>query len=144
MKKIVFFAILSTLFTSCKHIIAISDDNIVSAHSVEIVRLHEGAWYSNFKDEVFIQALKKVYSPNFALYFDSSDASSAVNIERLNYNTEIRNVIDSLANSFSQRREIKVKVERSPVIMDYCIDYRNSNELDSITLKFYKRFHNSE
>ena len=103
--------------------------------------LHEGRWISNFKDEVFISCLKKIYSNDFQQFYDANDASSAANDDWLQYNRAVTKIIDSLAKNFSDSPEAKWKIEGGKVTMNICLEFRMSKELDSIALVNYKRFY---
>lgn len=104
-------------------------------------KLHEGRWYFNFKTEVFIRCLKKIYPRGFSAFFDSTDASSSANIDHLDNNCEVLKIADSLANDFSKRTETSWDIENKKVTMNVCISYRNSAELDSIAVFYYRKFY---
>jgi hypothetical protein len=145
-----FFCVL--LFCSCQHrnidskrIINSPEKKIYTAvaDSLDSVtrNLHEGKWYFNFKTEVFIRCLKKIYPPAFTAFIDSTDASSSANIDHLDYNREVLKIADSLANAFSKRPEASWTIENAKVTMNICIAYRNSAELDSLAVLLHKRFY---
>jgi|ERR1035437_4351121 hypothetical protein len=120
-----------------KNIINFSKNNIDSS----TIKLHEGHWYFNFKTEVFIRCLKKIYPDIFSTLIDSLDASTSANIDQLDNNLVVFKIADSLANAFSKRREVFWAIENKKITMNICIGYRNSAELDSIAVFFYKKFY---
>jgi hypothetical protein len=107
----------------------------------EEVTLHEGRWYFNFKNEVFIRCLKKLYPEQFSSMIDSLDASSSANLDQLDYNQEMLKIADSLANSFTKKHEALWTVEGKKVTLNICMSYRSSTELDSVAVFFYDKFH---
>jgi hypothetical protein len=120
-----------------KNIINFSKNNIDSS----TIKLHEGQWYFNFKTEVFMRCLKKIYPKSFTAFIDSSDASSSANIEWLRYDSEVLKIADSLANNFAKRPEASWTIENTKVTLNVCIGYRNSIELDSVAVFFYHKFY---
>jgi len=129
---IFFFCLISAY--SCKH------SNIVRQTDAPfIVRLHEGLWYSNFKNEVFARCLKKIYPEHLSMLIDTTDGSTAANLEWLRYNHDVINVMDSLASAFAKRVEASWNIENRKVTMNVCLEYRNSYELDSIAVALYKK-----
>ena len=103
-------------------------------------QLHEGRWYFNFKNDVLIRCLKNIYPQRFSAFIDSTDASTSANIEHLGNNQEVLKIVDSLANAFTKRPEASWTIENAKVTMNVCIDYRNSTELDSLAVFFYRKF----
>jgi hypothetical protein len=109
--------------------------------SLSSIQLHEGAWYSNFKNEVFIRCLKKMYPNELAASMDATDASSAANVEWLEYSSDVLGTVDSLADAFVKRKEAMWTLENKKVAMNVCLGYRNSAELDAITVSVYNKLH---
>ena len=72
---------------------------------------------------------------------DSLDGSYAANIERLDYNSDIEKIADSLATSFSKRNEATWTIENRKVTLNVCLGYRNSIELDHFAVLLYKQYH---
>lgn len=105
------------------------------------ISLHEGKWISNFKNEVFLRCLKKLYPQSLSDLIDSNDVSSAANLDHLEFNTKVTHIVDSLANSFATRQEALWTIEGKKVTMNVCMKYRNSKELDSLTMLYYQRFY---
>ena len=103
--------------------------------------IHEGKWITNFKNEVFIRCLKKIYPLNLTALMDTIDASNSANIDRLGYNKELIEVADSLAEKFSHRPEALWTIEKSKVTLNVCLGYRNSLELDSLSLIYLKKYY---
>ncbi len=137
MKAVYFSLLYSIIFFSCNHTHVLGKQNIDSS----VIKLHEGQWYYNFKNEVFIRCLKKIYPKIFSELIDSLDASTAANTDQLGFNREVLNLADSLAANFAKRPEASWKIERAKVTLNVCISYRNSIELDSIAVFFYDKFH---
>jgi hypothetical protein len=106
-----------------------------------VIKLHEGWWYTNFKNEVFIQCLKRLYPKNFSTFFDSLDASSTANTDQLDFNTEVLKIADSIAGEFVKGPESSWTIENKKIVMNICMGYRNSEALDAVSVFFYKRFH---
>ena len=106
----------------------------------QTIKLHEGNWLSNFKNEVFIRCLKKLYPKSFTTFIDSSDASSSANIDRLDYNKEVLKLADSLADGFVKRPEATWSIENAKVTMNVCMSYRNSAELDSVAVLLDRQY----
>ena len=104
-----------------------------------IVKLHEGNRIYNCKNEIFIRCLKRLYPQDFSTFFDSTDASSIANMDRLDYNKETIQFVDSLASKFVMRPTASWTIENRRVSMNVCLSYRNSVELDSTILLFYQR-----
>jgi hypothetical protein len=105
------------------------------------IKLHEGNWYYNFKNEVFIRCLKRLYSQKLDTLIDSIDASSSANLEWLDYNVETIRIIDSLAEGFVKRPQASWTIENRKITMNICISYRNSTELDKVAVFFYRKSH---
>lgn len=99
MKTLIYFLIGLLMLFACKN----TQELTKATREGSEIKLHEGSWYSNFKNEVFINCLKKMYPQNFSLMIDSVDASSSANIYQLDYNREIINIADSLANDFTKK-----------------------------------------
>jgi hypothetical protein len=136
MKKNILLIYLLSAFFACK-----TASTIYSGEdSLNKVMLHEGVWVSNFKNQVFIQCLYRLFPADFNAKLNSLDGSSAANLDHLGYNEKIRDAIDSLAISFSKRNETKWTIENRNVTINVCLSYRNSIELDSIALRFYNQY----
>ncbi|MDB5202893.1 MAG: hypothetical protein JWQ27_2302 [Ferruginibacter sp.] len=135
MKTICPIFILLLLLLSC------SQRNIPATpnRDVSLVKLHEGPWMTNFKNEVFTRCLHKVYPAELTRRIDSTDASSAANKECLNYDSQVLQLADSLATAFANRPAASWTIENKRVTMNVCLQYRNSSELDSIAVRFYNR-----
>lgn len=151
-KTDIFFSLFCLLFfCSCqltdvnsKKVIDSSEKNVYSStdsSDSSTKKLHEGRWYFNFKNEVFIRCLKKIYPESFRAFIDSTDASSSANIDHLDYNREVLKIADSLANDFSKRAETSWDIENKKVTINVCISYRNSAELDAIAVFYYRMFY---
>ena|SRR6476620_3238720 len=140
MKTLCFSIFCLLLLYSCKQSNSVTQNNTSSYR----IKLHEGVWYSNFKNEVFIRCLKKLYPEALGASIDSTDASSTANIEWLNYRTDVLQVMDSLANEFAKRKEALWAIENKRVTMNVCLGYRNSTELDSIATSLYKKLHSQK
>jgi len=112
-----------------------------STQSSDKISLHEGVWYTNFKNEVFMSCLGTLYPDNLIAAINSVDASSAANLDQLDYRSDVRSVIDSLVGAFIKRPETVWAIENRRVTMNVCLSYRNSTELDSIAIDLYKRVH---
>ena len=138
MKAVIVCLFYLTSFYTCRHNSIVANDN--NPDSSHIVNLREGAWYSNFKNEVFIRSLKKLYPQSFSAFIDSADASSAANMDWLNYNSELVKIIDSLSNEFTRRKATSWSIENKRVTLNVCMDYRNSAELDSLAAFYYSKF----
>ena len=108
------------------------------------IQLHEGNWISNFKNEVFIRCLKKMYPKDLSALFDSADASSSANIDHLGYNRGVLQIADSLAERFVKRPEASWTIEGAKPTLNVCLGYRNSAELDSLTLIIYYKYEKEE
>lgn len=106
--------------------------------------LYEGRWCTNFKNEVFLRCLKKAYPKSFGDLIDSIDGSSSANLDQLEYNKEVLHTADSLALQFLKRDEVSWKIEGKNVILNFCMNYRNSKELDSLTGLLYRKYHKGE
>jgi hypothetical protein len=123
---------------------ACGQNNIVDKDSLsrssKTINLHEGSWYSNFKNEVFIRCLKRLYPQSFSLFIDSTDASSSANMDWLSYNTELLKIVDSLSSQFMKRKSTSWSIENKKVTLNVCMDYRNSAELDSLAVFYYRKF----
>lgn len=124
------------LFFSCHNTKKISK-KIANPNTVH---LHEGEWVSNFKNEVFIRCLKEIYPSRLAEMFDSIDASSSANLDQMNYDNRALVLVDSLAIAFKSSHEASLSIEKRKITINVCMSYRNSKELDSIALSYYKRF----
>lgn len=124
--------------------VTLSCKNTGQSSSVKVypktVTLHEGRWISNFKNEVFIQCLNKLFPSELNATLDSVDGSSSANLEQLDYNQQVIVAIDSIATSFSKRNEPTWALEQRRVTINVCLSYRNSTELDSLARHFYKKF----
>jgi hypothetical protein len=105
------------------------------------ITLHEGEWISNFKNEVFIRCLKKMYTENTAKLIEEEDASSAANADWLDFDKRVFLIADSLANAFIKKPEASYTIENSKVAMNVCMEYRNSVTLDKIAVKLYKLYY---
>ena len=103
------------------------------------IKLHEGEWYANFKNEVFIRCLHKLFPRPLSELIASTDGSSSANLEWLNYNAAILKTVDSLANEFTKRTEASWVIEGRKVTMNVCMQYRNSPELDAIAVYFFNK-----
>jgi hypothetical protein len=137
MKTLIYFFIGLVILFSCKSTQKLTNPTREDSK----IKLHEGNWYFNFKNEVFISCLKKIYPQNLSSMIDSLDASSLANIDQLDYNRDIINIADSLANNFTKRQEALWTIEGRKVTLNICMRYRNSLELDSVAVFFFKRFH---
>lgn len=135
MKKISLLVSLSVFMVACTHSTKITSDNA----ELYKIKLHEGKWVSNFKNEVFIRCISRLYPSELNNSINSFDASSSANLEWLKYNSEIISVIDSLATSFSKRNEANWTFENRKIAMNLCLTYRNDIVLDSISMKYYKK-----
>jgi hypothetical protein len=71
---------------------------------------------------------------------DSLDASGSANMDQLNYDEKVLHLADSLATSFSKRQEAFWTVESGKVTMNVCLSYRNSKELDSLSVLYYQKY----
>lgn len=105
-----------------------------------VITLHEGEWITNFKNEVFIRCVKKLYPASFSEAVAAVDASTAANLEHLNFDEAVIHQADSLASSFVNRKEFSWEIENTKVILNFCLYYRNSKELDKLTMKLYRVF----
>ena len=103
--------------------------------------IHEGKWITNFKNEVFLRCLIKIYPPNFKAFIDTTDASSSANIDRLGYNKQLLKIADSLAEKFSQRPEALWTIENSKATINVCLGYRHSLELDSLSIFYFNKYY---
>jgi hypothetical protein len=112
----------------------------IKGSGTEVITLHEGAWFSNFKNEVFIRCLKKIYPANFTTIVEAEDGSTSANVDWLGYDKRVLNIADSLANEFIKRPQASWKIENKKVTLNVCLNYRNSIELDNLTLLYYKKF----
>jgi len=101
--------------------------------------LHEGRWISNFKNEVFIRCLNKLFPAELSATLDSIDGSNSANFEQLEYDQQVIGAIDSIATSFSKRNETTWAIEQRRVTINVCLSYRNSTELDILARHFYKK-----
>lgn len=135
--KVICICLFCLVFWSCKHTNVISN-NVVDSTTI---KLHEGHWYSNFKNEVFIRCLKKIYPESFKKLIDSLDASTSANIDQLDNNLLLLSVADSLANNFAKRPEASWTIENAKVTLNVCIGYRNSSELDSVAVFLYRKYY---
>lgn len=108
--------------------------------NTEINCLHEGEWYFNFKNEVFIATLKKLYGEQFTKFIDSADASSSADLDWLDYNKEVISAIDSIAENFAKSQEAKWEIEGGKITMNVCLGYRYSKELDSLAVMYFKKY----
>jgi hypothetical protein len=137
MKPIIFYFVCLLTFASCTH------TNIATKSNSDFstIRLHEGNWYFNFKNEVFIRCLKQAYPQRFSAFIDSVDASSAANVDRLDFNSEVVKAADNLATAFMKRVETSWTIEGKKITLNSCIAYRNSAELDAVAVTLYRRFH---
>ena len=138
--SIIKLCLLSALTLSCR-----SGKKAIENHKASItIELHEGNWVSNFKNEVFIQCLKKMYTKNLPTILDSVDASSSANVDQLQYNREVLHIAESLAERFVKRPEASWTIEGVRTTLNVCLAYRNSAELDSISLAFYHKYYKKE
>jgi hypothetical protein len=137
MKPAIFFSVIFLFFIRCNNIKKID----TFKNNKQITCLHEGNWIFNFKNEVFISCLKKLYPQSFRNFYDTTDASSSANIDRLQFNSEVRKVIDSVADNFTKRSEANWEIEGGKITMNVCLDFRLSHELDSIAMKYYSLFY---
>ncbi|WP_460568632.1 hypothetical protein [Flaviaesturariibacter terrae] len=103
------------------------------------VILHEGEWVYNFKNDVFMSCLRRLY-PQAAKNIDSTDGSGQANSERLGYNRGVFRIVDSLSAAFAKRPENSIWFQGPPPLMNLCISYRNSAELDSLAIRYKKEF----
>lgn len=135
MKKISLLIPWFMLLGACTH-----SKNIISDNAqLHKIKLHEGKWVSNFKNEVFIKCISRLYPSELNNSINSFDASSSANLGWLKYNSEIISVIDSLAMSFSKRNEANWTIENRKIAINLCLAYRNDIVLDSISMKYFKR-----
>lgn len=137
MKSFIFLGGIFLLFIGCNNIKKVE----ASKNNKQITCLHEGNWVFNFKNEVFISCLKKMYPKGFRNFYDTADASSSANIDRLQYNLEVRKAINSVAEEFMRKPEANWKIEGGKITMNVCLDFRLSHELDSIAMKYYSLFY---
>lgn len=135
MKKISLLVSLFVFLVACTHSTKITFGNA----ELYKIKLHEGKWVSNFKNEVFIRCISRLYPSELNNSINSFDASSSANLEWLKYNSEIISVIDSLATSFSKRNEANWTIENRKIAMNLCLAHRNDIVLDSISMKYYKK-----
>ncbi len=101
------------------------------------IKLHEGIWISNFKNEVFIRCLKLLYGEKMKDIIENKDASTMVNKEWLKYDVEIIKKADSLSNQFIKNLKHNYSLENKTVIINICLAYRNSISLDKFTFRLY-------
>jgi hypothetical protein len=137
MKMLIYSLIGFAFLSSCESTQKLAN----KAQKENEIRLHEGSWYFNFKNEVFVSCLKKLYPHSFSIMIDSVDASSTANIDQLDYNRKIIDIADSLATNFTKRQETLWTIEAKKVTLNVCMRYRNSIELDSAAVFFFKKFH---
>ena len=104
-----------------------------------VILLHEGKGYTNFKNEVFIRCLKKLYPVNLSVMLDTLDASTSANLDQLGYNFQLEKIADSLAEAFKNRNDAEWSIENKKVTMNVCLNYRNSAELDEFTLNLFRK-----
>lgn len=136
MKNIALVACFVSIVVSCKHTRKLSSNEM----QVNKITLHEGRWISNFKNEVFIRCLNKLFPVGLNATLDSLDGSSSANFEQLDYDQEVIVAIDSIATSFSKRNETIWTIEQRKVTINVCLSFRNSTELDILARQFYKKF----
>lgn len=132
MKYIIFFTITLTLSTCKLNKISRFSDNKLNLS-------HEGEWKSNFKNLVLTRILSQLYGTEFIKCCLSKDASSAANADGLNYDTIVLNKASTIAALYASKMP-NGKQENNKVILNYVLDYRLSNELDSITGFYYNAF----
>jgi hypothetical protein len=135
MKTIISIALWAFTALSCSHTLESQGGN----PNKNTITLHEGKGYTNYKNEFFINCLKKLYPEKFSLMLDSLDASQSANIDQLNYDTQLQQLVDSLAESFTKRNEANWSIENRKVTLNVCISYRNSKELVQIAVSFFRR-----
>jgi hypothetical protein len=106
-----------------------------------MVMLNEGQWNFIFKNEVFIRSLEKLYPDSFRSMLKQFDGSSSANFEQLGFDKGIIGIADSLPAAFTRRPELNWKVEDIKIVMNLCIAYRNSPDLDHFTSRLYKTYY---
>lgn len=133
MKKIYTFLILFSMMSSCK-----SPDTLHNNKDHDSYKIHEESWQYNFKNQVFIACLQKLYPPDFRSILDSVDGTKAAIYDRLDYNREVLSIADSLATEISRKINHSSLIEGRKVILNACLDYRTSKELDRFADSLYK------
>lgn len=106
----------------------------------KVILINEGPWKTNFKNMVFTNILYKFYGKEFKSCCLSKDASGTANFDWLNYDTTVYNVINTLSDNFVKKYNKGSEIEGVPVKMNFALEYRLSNELDSLTKKYFKQY----
>ncbi len=101
---------------------------------------NEGAWKSNFKNEVFKKILYKMYGIDIITCCFSKDASSTANWDWLNYDSLTEKSIAEIVDVFMTEHSIGGEIEGVPVKLNFALAFRISQELDSLTGIHYKRY----
>lgn len=140
MKRVTLFAFCILTIFSCTH----TKQTTKNEMGLNTITLHEGKWYSNFKDEVFIRCIKRLYPQKFGHMIDSLDASHAANLDQLDYDSQIEGIADSLATVFTKRNEARWTIENRKIIFNVCLNYRNSAELDQLAVRLYRKNYESK
>ncbi|MBN8664900.1 MAG: hypothetical protein J0L83_10010 [Chitinophagales bacterium] len=135
MKTLLKYLILLSFAASCNP--SFRNNYSIDSKQIKRVRIHEGFICTNFKNEVFIQCLRKIYAKELVT-LDSLDGSTAANKEHLGYDAQTLHLIDSLASVFSKRPEMNWHIENKRVIINLCLEYRNSKDVDQIALRIAK------
>ncbi|HVZ26390.1 MAG TPA: hypothetical protein VG842_10065 [Sediminibacterium sp.] len=115
-----------------------SQDYLHDSRKRDSYKIHEASWQFNFKNQVFIACLHKLYLPNIWLMVDSIDGTKAAIYDRLDYNKQVMSIADSLATAISQKIDHSSPIEDRKVILNACLDYRTSKELDRFTDSLFK------
>lgn len=105
-----------------------------------IILINEGPWKTNFKNMVFTNILSQMYGKEFSICCLSQDASNTANFDWLNFDTSVTNDISKLSKDFMMRSYLNGNIEGKKIKMNYALQYRNSQELDSITGIYYLKF----
>lgn len=104
----------------------------------------EGPWASNFKNMVFLNCLGRLYPKDFATIVSKSDMSSSANMEWMNHDVEVIKEVNLVVEGFLEKDEAKYTIEGKKVIMNVCLEFRLSTELDSLTGVAYNKYNSTE
>ncbi len=141
MKNIIFLILLLTLF-SCHHYRIHGKKYTI----VEKVSLHEGTFITFFKNRVFVKCIEKVYHQDslamqshlFKTWM-SYEAYGGMIFEYNDYKA-IENSIDSLSSAFVKKYFSGWDHRSERDVLTTCLNFRNSKQLDSVAMSFYRRY----
>lgn len=68
----------------------------------------------------------------------ASDGSTAANLDQLDFSEEAVQSVDSLVAAFIKRKELFPDMENRKVILNACLAYRNSEELDDVAVRNFR------